>query len=148
MIKPDQVSKYATDLNDMAQKRIKSYDQEITSIIDFLVVTELAKDKLSFDGFLDRAKKKIRIESAAPRIKLAFEEGTSFGANNPEIVTRLISVEKRTSSFDWDKAKLMGLTASIENQEMDLAFLKRWATHNLGMYCRECFPELIEPLNV
>jgi len=148
MIKPDEVGKYAGYLSELAQERINSYNQEITSIIDFVIATELAKDKLSFDSFLERAKKKIKIDSAAPRLKLIFEEGTAFGAIYPDIVARVISVEKRTSSFDWEQAKLMGLTFDIQTQELDLAFLKRWANHNLGMYCRECFPELIAPLNV
>jgi hypothetical protein len=148
MIKPDKVGKYARCLPELAQERINSYNQEITSIIDFVIATELAKDKLNFDSFLEQAKKKIKIDSAAPRLKLIFEEGTAFGATYPDIVTRVISVEKRTSSFDWEKAKLMGLTFDLNKQELDLAFLKRWATHNLGMYCRECFPELIAPLNV
>lgn len=148
IIKPDKVGKYARYLSELAQERINSYNQEITSIIDFIIATELAKDKLSFDSFLEQAKKKIKIDSAAPRLKLIFEEGTAFGTSYPDIVTRVISVEKRTSSFDWEKAKLMGLTFDIKTQELDLAFLKRWATHNLGMYCRECFPELMAPLNV
>ena len=148
MVKPDKIEKYARELSDMAQRRIESYSQEITSIIDFVIATELAKDKLSFDSFLERAKKKIKIDDAGPRLKLMFEEGTAFGANYPDIVTKIISVEKRTSSFDWEKAKLMGLDFNIQNQELDLAFLKKWATHNLGLYCRECFQELIAPLNL
>ena len=64
------------------------------------------------------------------------------------MVTNLISEEKRASSFDWDKAKVMGLNFNFDSRDLDLAFLKRWATHNLGMYCREYFPELIEPLSV
>lgn len=148
MIKPNKVEEYARHLSDMAQKRIDSYNQEVTSMIDFVIATELAKDKLSFDDFLERAKKKIKIDSAGPRLRLVFEEGTAFGANYPDIVTRVISVEKRTSSFDWEKAKLMGLNFNIVTQELDLAFLKRWAAHNLGLYCRECFPELIAPLNL
>ena len=148
MIKPNKVEEYARYLSDTAQKRIDSYNQEVTSVIDFVIATELAKDKLSFDDFLERAKKKIKIDSAAPRLKLVFEEGTAFGANYPDTVTRVISVEKKTSSFDWEKAKLMGLNFNIQTQELDLAFLKKWATHNLGLYCRECFPELIAPLNL
>jgi hypothetical protein len=148
MVKPDKIGQYAKSLSDMAQKRIDSYDQEITSMIDFVIATELAKDKLNFDSFLERAKKKVKIDSAGPRLKLIFEESTAFGANYPNIVTRVISVEKRTSSFDWEKAKLIGLNFNIQTQELDLAFLKRWATHNLGMYCQECFPELIAPLNL
>jgi hypothetical protein len=148
MIKSGKVAEYARHLSDMAQKRIDSYNQEVTSMIDFIIATELARDKLSFDEFLERAKNKIKIDSAAPRLKLIFEEGTAFGANYPDTVTRVISVEKRVSSFDWEKAKLMGLDFNIQTQELDLAFLKRWATHNLGMYCRESFPELIAPLNL
>jgi hypothetical protein len=148
MVKPDKVDDYAPYLCGVAQKRVESHGQEISSIIDFLIATELAKDKLNFDSFLERAKKKVKIDSAAPRLKLTFEEGTAFGANYPDIVSSVISVEKRTSSFDWDKAKLMGLKFDIHAQELDLAFLKRWATHNLGLYCREYFPELIMPLGV
>ena len=148
MVKPDKSKQYATELSDMAQKRIYSYSQKITSIIDFIIATELAKDKLNFDSFLERAKKKVKIDSAGPRLKLIFEEGTAFGANYPDIVTQVISTEKRSSSYDWEKAKLMGLNFNIQTQELDLAFLKRWATHNLGLYCRECFPELITPLNL
>ena len=148
MVKPGKVGECASHLSDIAQKRIDSYNQEIASIIDFIIATELTKDKLSFDGFLERAKKKVKIDSAAPRLKLSFEEGTAFGANYPDIVTKVVSVEKRTSSFDWEKAKLMGLTFDIQTQELDLAFLKKWAIHNLGLYSRECFPELIAPLNL
>lgn len=148
MVKPDKIGQYAKSLSDMAQKRIDSYNQEITSMIDFVIATELAKDKLNFDSLLERAKKKVKIDSAGPRLKLIFEESTAFGANYPNIVSRVISVEKRTSSFDWEKAKLIGLNFNIQTQELDLAFLKKWATHNLGLYCRECFPELIAPLNL
>ena len=148
MVKPDKIGQYAKSLSDMAQKRIDSYNQEITSMIDFVIATELAKDKLNFDSLLEQAKKKVKIDSAGPRLKLIFEESTAFGANYPNIVTRVISVEKRTSSFDWEKAKLIGLNFNTQTQELDLAFLKKWATHNLGLYCRECFPELIAPLNL
>lgn len=148
MVKPGKIEQYAKDLSNMAQKRIDSNNQEINSIIDFVIATELAKDKLGFDSFLEQSKKKVKIDSAGPRLKLIFEESTAFGANHPDIVTSVISVEKRTSSFDWEQAKLMGLNFNIQTQELDLAFLKRWATHNLGLYCRECFPELIAPLNL
>jgi hypothetical protein len=148
MVKPDKIGQYTKSLSDMAQKRIDSYDQEITSMIDFVIATELAKDKLNFDSLLERAKKKVKIDSAGPRLKLIFEESTAFGANYPNIVSRVISVDKRTSSFDWEKAKLIGLNFNIQTQELDLDFLKKWATHNLGLYCRECFPELIAPLNL
>ncbi len=148
MVKPDKIGQYAKSLSDMAQKRIDSYNQEITSMIDFVIATELAKDKLNFDSLLEQAKKKVKIDSAGPRLKLIFEESTAFGANYPNIVTRVISVEKRTSSFDWEKAKLIGLNFNTQTQELDLAFLKKWATHNLGLYCRECFPELIAPFNL
>ena len=148
MVKPGKAEDYAANLCKVAQKRLESYGQEITSIIDFVITTELAKDRLNFDSFLERARKKVKIDSAAPRLKLTFEEGTAFGANYPDKVSSVISVEKRTSSFDWDKAKLIGLKFDIHDQELDLAFLRRWATHNLGMYCREYFPELIMPLGV
>jgi hypothetical protein len=147
-VKPGKISDHAVYLRDMAQKRIESYDKEVTSIIDFVVTTELAKDKLDFDGFLERAKKNVKIDSAAPRIKLIFEEGTALGAHYPDMVTRIISVEGKASSLDWEKAKLMGLDFNIQSQEMDLAFLKRWAMHNLGMYCREYFPELVSPMEL
>jgi len=148
MVKPGKVKQHADHLQDVAQKRIRSYNQEISSVIDFFVSTELAKDKLTFDDFLEQAKKKVKIDSAAPIIRLAFEEGTAFGSNYPDIVTRVMSVEHRTSSYDWEKAKLSGLIFNIHTQELDLAFLKRWATHNLGMYCRESYPELIAPLGL
>lgn len=148
MVKPDKVRQYVDYLRDLAQKRLESYGQEITSMIDFFIATELAKDKLTFDSFLERGKKKVKIDSAGPRIKLIFEEGTYFGSTYPNIVTKTVSTECRKSSFDWEKAKLMGLNFNIQNQELDLAFLKRWARHNLGLYCRESFPELIAPLGV
>jgi len=148
MVKPNKVEKYAIHLRNAAQKRVEAYGQEITSLIDFFIATELAKDKLNFDEFLNRGKKKVKIDSAGPRIKLAFEEGTSFGVSYPNVITRLLSLEHRTSSFDWEKAKLIGLTFNISNQEMDLDFLKRWARHNLGLYCRESFPELVAPLEL
>ncbi len=146
MVKPDKVKKHADYLYDVAQKRVNSYNQEITSIIDFFISTELAKDKLTFDDFLNKAKTKVKIDSAGPRIKLVFEEGTSFGSNYPDIVSRVVSLERRTSSFDWEKAKLMGLTFDINSQELDLKFLKKWATFNLRIYANECFPELVAPL--
>jgi len=148
MVKPDKVKKHADYLYDVAQKRVNSYNQEIISIIDFFISTELAKDKLTFDDFLNKAKTKIKIDSAGPRIKLVFEEGVSFGSNYPDIVSRVVSLERRTSSFDWEKAKLMGLTFDINSQELDLKFLKKWATFNLRMYARECFPELVAPLEL
>jgi len=148
MVKPDKVKKHADYLYDVAQKRVNSYNQEITSIIDFFISTELAKDKLNFDDFLNRAKTKVKIDSAGPRIKLVFEEGTSFGSNYPDIVSRVVSLERRTSSFDWEKAKLLGLTFNINSQELDLKFLKKWATFNLRMYATECFPELVAALEL
>jgi hypothetical protein len=148
MIKPGKVKDGALQLRDLAQKRVESYGKEATSIIDFFITTELAEDKLDFDGFLERAKKNVTIDSAGPRIKLIFEEGTAFGAHYPDMVTRIISVEGGVSSFDWEKAKLMGLKFDLQSQEMDLTFLKRWARHNLGLYCREYFPELISPMEL
>ncbi len=148
MVKPDKVKKHADYLRDVAQKRVNSYNREITSIIDFFISTELAKDKLSFDDFVNKAKTKVKIDSAGPRIKLVFEEGTSVGSNYPDIVSRVISLERRTSSFDWEKAKLMGLTFDINSQELDLKFLKKWATFNLRIYANECFPELVAPLGL
>jgi hypothetical protein len=148
MVKPGKISDHAVYLHSMAQKRIDSYDKEVTSVIDFIVTTELAKDKLDFDGFLERAKKNVKIDSTAPRIRLIFEEGTALGVHYPDIVTRVLSAEGGASSLDWDKAKLMGLDFNIKPDEMDLAFLKRWARHNLGMYCREYFPELVSPMEL
>ena len=148
MVKPNKVGEYAIHLRNVAQKRVEAYGQEVTSLIDFFISTELARDKLGFDEFLDHGKKRVKIESAAPRIKLIFEEGTSFGVNYPNVITRLLSLEHRTSSLNWDKGKLMGLTFNISNQEMDLDFLKRWARHNLGLYCRESSPELVAPLEL
>jgi hypothetical protein len=148
MVKPDAIKKHTDYLHDVAQKRVNSYNQEITSIIDFFISTELAKDKLSFDDFLNKGKTKIKIESAAPRIKLVFEEGTSFGSNYPDIVSRVISLQCRTSSLDWEKAKLMGLTFDVNSQELNLKFLKNWATYNLRIYARECFPELVAALEL
>jgi hypothetical protein len=148
MVKPGKVKEYADYLHDLAQKRVNSYPQEITSIIDFFISTELAKDKLTFDDFLSKGKTKIKVDSAGPRIKLVFEEGTSFGSNYPEIVSRVISLECRTSSLDWEKAKLTGLTFDISSQEMNLKFLEKWATYNLRMYARECFPELMADLEL
>jgi len=148
MVKPDKVKKHADYLRDVAQKRVNSYNREITSIIDFFISTELAKDKLSFDDFVNKAKTKVKIDSAGPRIKLVFEEGTSVGSNYPDIVSRVISLERRTSSFDWEKAKLMGLTFDINSQELDLKFLKKWATFNLRIYANEYFPELVAALEL
>jgi hypothetical protein len=148
MVKPGKVKEYADYLRDLAQKRVNSYNQEITSIIDFFISTELAKDKLTFDDFLNKGKTKVKIDSAAPRIKLVFEEGTSFGSNYPDIVSRVISLECRMSSLDWEKAKLLGLTFDIYAQELDLKFLKKWALFNLRTYARECFPELVAALEL
>ena len=148
MVKPNKVRKYADYLRDVAQKRVNSYNREIISIIDFFISTELAKDKLTFDDFLNKAKAKVKIDSAGPRIKLVFEEGVSFGSNYPDIVSRVISLERRTSSLDWEKAKLLGLTFDINSQELDLKFLKKWATFNLRIYANECFPELVAPLEL
>lgn len=151
MVKPDKVKKYADYLQDVAQKRVKSYNQEITSIIDFFITTELLKDKLTFDDFLEKAKgkkAKVKIDAAGPGIKLVFEEGTSFGASYPEIVSKVISPENKTSSLDWQKAKLFGFTFDINAQELDLEFLRKWAIHNLRTYASECFPELVAPLGL
>lgn len=148
MVKPGKEKKYADYLRDMAQKRVNSYPQEITSIIDFFISTELAKDKLTFDDFLNKGKTKVKIDSAAPRIKLAFEEGTAFGSDNPDTVSRVISLKYRTSSLDWEKAKLLGLTFDINTQELNLKFLGKWAIFNLRTYTRECFPELVAALEL
>jgi len=151
MIKPDKVKGHADYLRDVAQKRVNSHKQEITSIIDFFITTELLKDNLNFDDFLEKAKvkkAKVKIDHSGPIIKLVFEEGTSFGANHPEIVSRVISIERRTSSLDWEKAKLLGLTFDINSQELDLKFLQKWAIHNLSIYAKECFPELVAPLGL
>jgi len=148
MVNPGKVKKYADYLHDLAQKRVNSYSQELTSMIDFFISTELAKDKLTFDDFLSKAKTKVKLDSAAPRIKLVFEEGTAFGSDYPDKVSRLISRECRTSSLDWEKAKLLGLTFDINTQEMNLKFLQTWATYNLRMYTRECFPELVAALEL
>jgi hypothetical protein len=148
MVKPDKAEEYATSFRNMVEKRMDSYGQEINSVIDFFIATELTKDKLSFDDFLDTAKKKVKIDSAGPKIKAVFEEGSAFGANYPDVVARTISLENRKSSLDWEKAKLRGLIFNLHNQEMDLTFLQRWATHNLRTYCRESFPEMIVNLGL
>jgi len=148
MVKPGKIAERDVYLRDLAQKRIESYGEEATSVVDFVLTTELAKDELSFDGFLERAKKKIGIDPAASRIKLDFEEGTAFGAQYQDMVTRLISAEGRASSLDWEKARLMGLDFNLRSQELDLDFLKRWARHHLGMYCRAYFPELVGPMDL
>ena len=148
MVKQDKVREHAVYLCNTARKRIDSYNQEITSIIDFFISTELAKDKLTFDDFLRKAKTKVTIEHMSPRIKLVFEEGVSLGANYPEIVSRIISLEGRTSSLDWEKAKVLGHTFHINNLELDLEFLKKWAIYNLGIYVKEYFPKLVIPLQL
>jgi hypothetical protein len=84
----------------------------------------------------------------APRLKLIFEEAVSLGTNYPEIVTRVISSEGRTSSLDWEKAKILGHTFQINNLELDLEFLKKWARHNLGIYTMKNFPRLVDPLQL
>ena len=148
MVKRDKVREHTVYLSNTARKRIDSYNQEITSIIDFFISTELAKDKLTFDDFLRKAKTKVEIEYMGPRIKLVFEEGISLGANYPEIVSRVISLERRTSSLDWEKAKILGHTFHINNLELDLEFLKKWAAHHLVIYVKEYFPELVIPLQL
>jgi len=148
MVNPGKVKKYADYLHDLAKKRVNSYPQEITSMIDFFISTELAKDRLTFDDFLNKAKTRVKIDSAAPKIKLVFEEGTAFGSDNPDMVSKLISLERRTSSLDWEKAKLLGHTFDITTQEVNLKFLQTWATYNLRMYTRECFPELVATLEL
>jgi len=148
MVKPNKAREYEEHLRNLAQKRIDSYNQQITSIIDFVISTELARDKLTFDDFLKKAKTKVKIDSAGPRLKLIFEEATSFGVYYPEIVTRVISLQARNSSLDWETAKLSGLTFDINAQELDLKFLQKWARHNLREYCIECFPELKNSLSL
>ena len=148
MVKRDKVREHTVYLSNIARKRIDSYNEEIISIIDFFISTELAKDKLTFDDFLRKAKTKVKIEYMGPRIKLVFEEGISLGANYPEIVSRVISLERRTSSLDWEKAKILGHTFHINNLELDLEFLKKWAIHNLGIYANDYFPELVIPLQL
>jgi len=143
MVKRDKVREHTVYLSNMAKKRIDSYNQEITSIIDFFISTELSKDKLTFDDFLRKAKTKVKIEYMGPRIKLVFEEGILLGANYSEIVSRVVSPDHRTSSLDWEKAKILGHTFQINNLELDLEFLKKWAIHNLGVYVKEYFPELV-----
>ncbi|MBE9477932.1 MAG: hypothetical protein IMY81_01660, partial [Chloroflexi bacterium] len=148
MVKRDKVREHTVYLSNIARKRIDSYNQEITSVIDFFISTELSKDKLTFDDFLRKAETKVKIEYMGPRIKLVFEEGTSFGSSYPEIANRIISLERRTSSLDWEKAKILGHTFHINNLELDLEFLKKWAIHNLGIYVKEYFPELVIPLQL
>ena len=148
MVKPVKVKEHSGYLDNTVKKRIDSYNQEIISIIDFFISTELAKDKLTFDDFLRKAKTKVKIEYMGPRIKLVFEEGISLGANYPEIVSKVISPEHRTSSLDWEKAKIRGHTFHINNLELDLEFLKKWAVHNLGIYANDYFPELVTHLQL
>jgi hypothetical protein len=148
MVKRDKVREHTVYLSNIARKRIDSYNQEITSVIDFFISTELSKDKLTFDDFLKKAETKVKIEYMGPGIKLVFEEGTSFGSSYPEIANRIISLERRTSSLDWEKAKILGHTFHINNLELDLEFLKKWAIHNLGIYVKEYFPELVIPLQL
>jgi len=148
MVKPKEVEKYKEHLRNVAQKRVNSHKQEPDSIIDFFILTELSKDKLTFDDFLEKAKKRVKIDSAGPRIKLIFEEGTSFGSNYPEMVSKLISLDRRASSLDWEKAKLYGHRLDINALELDLEFLKKWAKHNLKIYATECFPELLASLKL
>ena len=148
MIKPDKAPKHTENLIRASQKRIDSYGKERTSIIDFFVATELDDENLSFDDFIEKAKKKVKIDSAAPTLKQTFEEATAFGATQPEIITKVISPTCRTSSFDWEQAKLNGIEFDINSIELDLNFLKKWAVHNMGLYCRESAPELIAPLGL
>ncbi|MBN1862668.1 MAG: hypothetical protein JW790_03390 [Dehalococcoidales bacterium] len=148
IVKPGKISDHVVHLRNLVQRRIESYDKEVISLIDFVITTELAKDKLDFDGFLEQAKKSVKIDSAAPRIKLIFEEATALGAYYPDMVTKLVSEEGKESSLDWEKARLMELKFDTKSQDIDLVFLKRWAKHNLGMYCREYFPELVAPMEL
>ena len=148
MIEPARAAKYATYLHDIAKKRIDSYDQEIDSIIDFFISTELSKDKLTFDDFLKQAKTKINIDSAGHRIKVVFEEGVLLGTGYPEMVSKLISPKCRISTLDWEKAKILGFTSGIDHQELDLKFLRKWAVHNLRTYVKEYFPELVASLGL
>ena len=148
MVKRDKVREHTVYLSNTARERIDSYNQEITSVIDFFISTELSKDKLTFDDFLKKAETKVKIEYMGPGIKLVFEEGTSFGSSYPEIANRIISLDRRTSSLDWEKAKILGHTFHINNLELDLEFLKKWAIHNLGIYVKEYFPELVIPLQL
>jgi hypothetical protein len=148
MIKPDRAKEYADYLSGLAQKRTESYNRQIDSIIDFFISTELAKNNLTFDGLIEKAKDKIKLQAAGPRVKLSFEEGVLFGAKYPEIVSRVMSHQHKTSSFDWEKAKLMGLSFNIDVQEPDLEFLGKWAVYNIRKYANECFPEFIAPLGL
>jgi len=148
IVRPDKAEKFAEDLKKLSQERISSYDSEITSVIDFFITTELTKDKMSFDDFIRKAKNKIKIDHAGPRLKQTFEEGTTFGATQPGMVTKIISPDAPASRFDWDQAKLNDIDLNLNTIELNLDFLKKWAVHNMGLYCREFAPELIEPLNL
>jgi hypothetical protein len=148
MTEPGKERKYSNNLYHAVEKRRSAYHQEVSSVIDFFIITELAEIKLSFDDFLQKAKTKVKIEYMGPRLKLIFEEAISLGASHPEIVSRVISPESRTSSLDWEKAKIMGHNFQINNLELDLEFLQKWARHNLGVYVREYFPKLVDPLQL
>ncbi len=139
---------YADNLCNLVEQRINNYHQEIISIIDFFIITELAQTNLSFNEFLRKAKTKVKIEYMGPRLKIIFEEAISLGANYPEIVSRVISSESKTSSLDWEKAKILGYNFNTNNLELDLEVLQKWARHNLGIYVREHFPKLVKPLQI
>ena len=148
MTNDDQVKEYADFLRNTVRSRIDSYDQEITSMVDFFVTTELAKCKMSFDDFLNKSKTKIKMEHMGPRIKLVFEEGVSIGASYPEMVEYLFSNERKTSNLDWEKAKILGNDFNINNLDLDLKFLVKWARYNLGQYFNNYFPEMVASLEL
>jgi len=146
LVSPNKVTRHAEQLHDLARKRVENYDGEITSIIDFIFDTELASDKNTFDDLIKKAKKKVKIEQAGPRLRQLFEEGIAFGVTYPAKVKELFRVERRTSSYDWEQARLEGLNPNLQNQEIDLDFLMKWARHNVGMYCRQYRPDVMAAL--
>jgi hypothetical protein len=146
MGEPSRVNEFTDYLYRISKERVDSYEQEITSIIDFFISTELSKGNLNFDDLLKDAKSKVKMDYAEPIIKFRFEEGTAFGAKYPKIVSKVLSPEGRASSLDWNKAKRFGLAFDIKNQELNLDNLQNWAMNGVRAYAVENFPELVRPL--
>lgn len=148
MVAPDNVQEHTEHLHSLAKGRLDSYGRDVDSLMDFFVYTELAKDGLDFDALLKKARTKIKLYAAGARVKLSFEEGVLFGARYPQIASKALSSQSSILSSDLDKARMQGLSPSIEARELELNFLERLTTHNLQRYVAEYFPEFKEPLKL
>ena len=147
MVQPEKVRERFEYLRSLSQERMNSYGSEMSSIMDFFITTEIAKDNMSFSDLIEQAKTRIKVFDAVDKVKLYFEEGFLFGVEYPEVFSSIMS-GKNESALDWEQVKIMGLECEPVTKDYNLDFLRKWATYNLNKYADEYFPEFSDRLNL